>query len=179
MEDEMDDIHSYVDRLVDDVEEYMEDEDISSSESQELLDAAKEFNSFTSNSQTCDCIYYFNRIISDLGGSSVLHEEKDGVMICSAKIGNFRFFYAYAKNNWLHKVSVSTSRMVESGFSSSGSASFGLYNEIEVFSVVKSKESWKISSVDVTVSSKNVGYSSIKCVGQFPRQQLIFSLLNW
>lgn len=166
-EDEVDDHNRKVSYLLDDIED-AEDELGGSSAYRDLLIETEEFESFTGNNYTCECLSNFNQLIRTLGGSPVLLKEENDVKILKVDLGNFTFYYAYATQNHLYNVTIETASKQGAYSFSSGMSSFGLMNEVEVFKVAPSSEQHSIKSVKVNISSRD-GYTPRKCPNDFPR----------
>ena len=161
-------LHRKIDYLKDDIEDAESDLG-KSADLTNLLNEADEFESFTGNSYTCECLSYFNNIIRDLGGSPVLLKEQNGVRILSVRLGNFIFYYAYAIENNLYKLKLEMSAVSGPYSYSNSSNSFGLMNEIEVFDIAPAASPKVLKSVDVQLSSSG-GYAPSKCRGDWPRR---------
>jgi hypothetical protein len=165
LEDEVEDIHRNVDDLENDVEEYMDQENlIKNNEFINLLNEIKEFNSFTSNIPTCECLHFFNAFLSEFGGKVSVLKQKDNIIVSMAEIGNFKFYYAYSVNEWSYNVTVNMAK--KTGW---GKFEFGLWGEIEVFDIIQIDENWSISDLTVKINSKETWFNSVKCKNEFPR----------
>lgn len=165
LEDKIEQIHWEVDDLEEDIEQYIEKENLSKNdEFITLHNEIKEFNSFTSGKPTCNCLHFFNKFLSEFGCSSILLKQNDGIKVYVAKIGNFKFYYAYSLNNWLYTVTINTKKNM-----GSGKFEFGLWGEIEVFDIIGINENWSILSLTAINKSKEEGYMPVKCDNEFPR----------
>ncbi len=124
----------------------------------------EKFNSFTFRNPTCSCLYYFNKFLSEFGASQVLLEQKEGIKVYVAKVRNFKFYYAYSIQNWFYKVSINTIKK-----NTTSRFQFGLWGEIELFSVIKINENWKVTKITISSEQKNNEFGVRNCPGEFPR----------
>jgi hypothetical protein len=162
-EDEAEEIHRDADDLVSEMKDYMDDNDIKDESFLSVYREAEDFESFTSQNNTCDCLSHLNKFISEFGGSRILLKEQDGIKICMAEIGKYRYYYAYSVLNYSYTIKIKTTRT--DGW---GSFEFGTSGEVEIFDILRNNESWKITQVEV-IKSEIQGYGIVKCKNEFPR----------
>jgi len=89
------DINIEVNYLKTNFENYIEEKSIAKTNYFSLLNEIENFADFTSNSPTCNCLYYANNFLSELGGSKLLVKENNGIKVFKATIGNFNYYYVY------------------------------------------------------------------------------------
>lgn len=166
-------IGSGVSNLIDDIEDFEvngNDQEIMKKKKDILLEA-KEFKSFAST-QLTECLYYFNKFLSEMGCSGTLVTEKQGVRICKANLGNFIFFYAYALNNdKILTVTLNLSSYENGMQMSKKSASVGLGTEVETLIILHKTQKEKYTSSSVKFENMlDPTFRSNPCKETFPRK---------
>lgn len=128
-----------------------------------LLIEIREFESFISRS-TCECLYYFNKFLNEIGAQSYFITQQVDIKVFVAVAGNFKFYYAYSLNNWLQTVTINT-RMTN-GYEKT---LFGLHEEVEIFKITSKDVKTKTFNVMVEVLNKEKKKKYDECEDKFPR----------
>jgi hypothetical protein len=137
---------------------------------QDLLWETKEFNTFSSNSPTCECLSNFKDILKIFDGQSVFLKEQDGLRIFGIRLGNFDYYYAYSRDLLSYDIVIESSYVVESSYSRGSSRNaFGLWGEIEVFTIREKNKILSINKVSVTPTHSPLEWSDHNCKNEFPR----------
>jgi hypothetical protein len=165
LEDKIEQINWKVYDLEEDIEQYIEKENLNKNNKFiDIQNEIKEFYAFTSGQPTCNCLHFFNKFLSEIGGSTTLLKHKEAIKVFMAKIGNFKFYYAYSLNNWAYTVTINMKKNM-------GSSKFiiGLGGEIEVFNIIEVNENWSVSNLTAIIRSKGNEFRTVKCENEFPR----------
>lgn len=136
-----------------------------------LLKELSEFSNFTNSTPDFSCLSYFNKFISELGGTSLLLKHSNGVKIYVSKIGNFKLFYIYSVNDFSYSIKINSMIKMYGQYLDKSSWTFNiLHGSIKVFKISTIKDKSIISKLSAIKQDKYSSSNWYGCENEFPRK---------
>lgn len=136
-----------------------------------LLTEINEFSNFFHTTPSFSCLSYFNKFISELGGTSTVLKQSNDVKIYVAKIGSFKFFYIYAINDFFYAIKINSTIQKYGQYLNNSTWEFNiLLGTIKIFKVSTIKDKSIISKLSAIKKDDYLKSNSYGCENEFPRK---------
>lgn len=165
LSDKIEEINSDASSLVSDIEDFISENSLYNDKEAKYLKAkADDFESLTFQRPLMDCYPYFQELLSKYGTSEVILKQSGNVRVCKASIGNFDFFYTYAKDFAIYPMKV-----ILKGAYGLTTNTFSIVGNIVILDIAK-KNTKRLYKVEIgSRTSITNTYYKRECQYQFPR----------